>query len=50
MEVYEGRYKYEVGVELSIISPESIVRTHGKTFVKTEDLAYLSRIKKHGKV
>ena len=48
---HEGGYKHpDITVELSTISPESIISTNGKTFVKTVDLAYFSRLKKYSKV
>lgn len=37
-------------VKLSTILPESIISTHGKTFMKIADLAYFSKLKKHSKV
>ena len=44
-------YKYlDIIVKLSIILPKSIILTHGKTFVKTANLAYFSRLKKYSKV
>ncbi|MCJ1345588.1 hypothetical protein MMC31_003795 [Peltigera leucophlebia] len=40
---HEGGYKHsDIATELSTISPESIILTHGKIFVKTADLAYFS--------
>lgn len=45
-----GPFGYIIEIELSTISPESIVTTHGKTFVKTADLAYFGRLRKHSKV
>lgn len=50
IEDHDGEYKYTSDVELSTISPESFVITYSKTFIKTEDLAYISKIKKHSKV
>ncbi len=50
VKAHENRYKHGGGVKLSTISSEIIVITHSKTFVKTEDLAYFSKIKKHSKV
>ncbi len=50
VEVYESRDKYRGGIKLSTISLESIMIMYGKTFIKTEDLAYFSKIKKHSKV
>lgn len=48
---HERGYKHsDIAAELSTISPESIILTHGKTFVKTADLAYFSRLKKQSKV
>lgn len=48
---HEGGYRhFNIQEQLSTISPESIVVTHGKTFVKTADLAHFSRLKKHSKV
>lgn len=53
LSAHKGGYKHHVrngNIELSTISSENIVSTHGKTFVKTADLAYFSRLKKHSKV
>lgn len=53
LSAYEGGYRHNarnMTIELSTILPESNVTTHGKTFVKTADLAYFSWLKKHSKV
>lgn len=41
---------YKGGIKLSIFSPKSIIIMYSKTFLKTEDLAYFSKIKKYSKV
>lgn len=50
IKAYEDGYKYESDIELFIILPKSIMIMHGKTFIKTKDLAYFSKIKKHSKI
>ncbi len=47
----ESGYKHsDIAIEFSIIPLESITITYGKTFIKTNDLAYFTRLKKHSKV
>ena len=51
MSAHKGGYKhFYITVELSTILLERFILTHGKTFVKTANLAYFSRLKKHSKV
>ena len=39
-------YKYRSYIELSTILPKSIMTIHDKTFAKTEDLTYFSKLEK----
>lgn len=51
VEAHEGRYKYlNIALELFTIPAESIIITHRKIFIKIDNLAYFSRLKKHSKV
>lgn len=50
VEIYEGGYNYlDIVFELSTIASESIIIIYGKTFIKINDLAYFSRLKKYSK-
>lgn len=43
-------YNKNLFVKFLTILPKSIISTHKKTFIKTADLAYFNRFKKHSKV
>ena len=51
VEAHKSRYKHlDIALKLSTIPSESIISTHRKTFIKTEDLVYSNKLKKHSKV
>lgn len=51
VKAHEGGYKHlDIALELSTILSESIITTHRKTFIKTNDLVDFNRLKKHSKV